>query len=85
MAGNSIHHVCLCWHRTHVIMLYTHIQTRTRQLNQFAARAGLSINNKNTQILRINSKRKNRILIDDQELWEVDKYNSLGANVSKQG
>ena len=64
---------------------YTPTQTKTRQLNQFAARTGLRINKKNTQVLRINSKCKNRILIDDQELKEVDKYNYLGANVSKQG
>ena len=64
---------------------YTHMQTKTRQLNQFAARTGLRINKKKTQILRINSKCENRILIDDQELKEVDKYNYLGANVSKQG
>ena len=64
---------------------YTHMQTKTRQLNQFAARTGLRINKKKTQILRINSKCENIILIDDQELKEVDKYNYLGANVSKQG
>ena len=64
---------------------YTHMQTKTRQLNQFAARTGLRIKKKKTQILRINSKCENRILIDDQELKEVDKYNYLGANVSKQG
>ena len=64
---------------------YTHMQTKTRQLNQFAARIGLRINKKNTQILRINSKCENRILIDDQELKELDKYNYLGANVRKQG
>ena len=40
---------------------------------------------KKTQVLRINSKYKNRILTDDQELKEVDKYNYLGANISKQG
>ena len=28
---------------------------------------------------------QNKILIDDQELKEVDKYNYLDANVSKQG
>ena len=33
----------------------------------------------------INSKCESRILLDDQELNEVDKYNYLGANVSKQG
>ena len=55
------------------------MQTKIRQLNQFAARTGLRINKKKTQVLRINSKCKNRILIDDQELKEV------GANVSKQG
>ena len=43
------------------------------------------MNKKKTQVLRINSKCKNRILIDDKELKEVDKYNYLGANVSKQG
>ena len=64
---------------------YTHMQTKTRQLNQFAVRTGLRINKKKTQILVINSKCENRILIDDQELKEVDKYNYLGANVSKQG
>ena len=65
---------------------YTHMQTKTRQLNQFGARTGRRINKKKTQVLRINSKCKNRILIiDDQELKEVDKYNYLGANVSKQG
>ena len=56
-------------------------QTKTRQLNQYAARTGLRINKKKTQVLRINSKCENRILIDDQELKEVDKYNYLGANV----
>ena len=64
---------------------YTQMQTKTRQLNQCAARTGLRINKKKTQVLRINSKSKHRILIDDQELKEVDKYNYLGANVSKQG
>ena len=61
------------------------MQTETRQLNQFAARTRLRINKEKTQVLRINSKYKNRILIDDQELKEVDKYNYLGANASKQG
>ena len=35
-------------------------------------------------ILRINSKYKNKIPIDDQELNKVDKYTYLGAHVSKQ-
>ena len=61
------------------------MQTKTRQLNQFAARTGLTVNKKKTQVLRINNKCENRILIDDQELKEVDKYNYLGVNVSKQG
>ena len=56
-----------------------------RQLNQFAARTGLRINKYKSQVFRINSKCKNKILIDDQELKKVDKYNYLGANVSKQG
>ena len=61
---------------------HTHMQTKTRQLNQFATRTGLRKKKKKTQVLRINSQYKNRILTDDQELKEVDKYNYLGANVS---
>ena len=64
---------------------YTHMKTKTIQLNQFAARTGLRINKKKTQVLRINSKCKHRKLIDDQELKEMDKCNYLDANVSKQG
>ena len=66
-------------------LYYTHMQTKARQLNQFAARTGLRINKNKNKILRINSKCENRILIDDQKIKEVDKYNYLGANVSKQG
>ena len=58
---------------------------KERQLNKFAARTGLRLNTKKTQVLKIYSKCKNRILINDQELKEVDKYNYLDANVSNQG
>ena len=58
---------------------YTRMQTKTKQLNRFAARTGLKINKKKTQVLRINSKCINRILIDDQKLKKMDKYNYLGA------
>ena len=70
-------------HTALVSSCYT--QTKKRRLNQFAMRTGLRINKKKTQVLRINSKCKNRILIDDQELKELDKYIYLGFNVSKQG
>ena len=39
---------------------YTYMQTKTRQLNQFAARAGLRININKTQVLRINRKCKTK-------------------------
>ena len=67
-------------HSTHIIM-----QTKIRQLKQFAARSELRIHKKKAQVLRINSRCENIVLIDDQELKEVDKFNYLGANVSKQG
>ena len=47
---------------------YTHMQTKRRQLNQFAARTGLRIKTEKTQVLRMKSNCENRILIDDQEL-----------------
>ena len=61
-------------------LCYTFMQTKTKELQRRRR-----INKKKTQVLRINSKCENRILIDDQELKEVDKYNNPDANVSKQG
>ena len=51
---------------------YTHMQTKTKQLNKFAARTGLRKNKNKTQVLKINSKCKNIILNDDQTLKEVE-------------
>ena len=68
-------------HSTHVIMLHTHAN-KDKTTESICSKDRTK--NKKTQILRINSKCENRILIDDQELKEVDKYSYLGANVSKQ-
>ena len=71
-------------HSTHVIMLHTHAN-KDKTTKSICRKDRTKINKKKTQVLRINSKCENRILINDQELKEVDKYNYLGANVSKQG
>ena len=66
-----------------VQMLYEHSECEMldegKEFEWFNVKVGVK------QVLRINSKCTNRILINDQELKEVDKYNYLGANVSKQG
>ena len=53
-------------------------------LNEYAAQTGLKINEKKTEVLRINSKCNTRIKIDDQHLNEVEKYTYLRATVNKQ-
>ena len=51
-----------------------HMQSKVSKLNEFAAKTGLKINNKKTEVLRINSKSNNRIVIDDHQLNEVDQF-----------
>ncbi|XP_072025116.1 uncharacterized protein [Amphiura filiformis] len=62
-----------------------HMQDKATKLCEFAARTGLKINTKKTEVLRINSKSNTRIVLAGQQLNEVEKYTYLGANVSNQG
>ena len=71
-------------HSTHVIMLHTRAN-KAKTTESICSKDRTMNKQTKTQILRINSKCENRILIDDQELKEVDKYNDLSAHVSKQG
>ena len=71
-------------HSTHVIMLHTYAN-KDNTIESICSKDRTKNNKKKTQVLRINSKCENRILIDDQELKEVGKYNYLGATVSNQG
>ena len=61
------------------------MQTKVTKLHDYAAKAGLKVNTKKTEVLRINAKSNNRTSIGDEVLNEVDKSTCLGAIVSKQG
>ena len=60
------------------------MQSKVSKLNEFAAKTGLKINTKKTEVLRLNRKSNSRIVIDGHQLNEVDQFTYLGANVSKQ-
>ena len=62
-----------------------HMQTKVDNVYTYAAKTGLKINSKKTEVLRINSKVNTRITIGDKVLNEVEKFTYLGATVSNQG
>jgi hypothetical protein len=64
---------------------FQHMQTKAAKLNKYATKTGLKINKKKSEVLRINSKCNSKIMIENQELNDVDKYTYLGANVNKLG
>jgi hypothetical protein len=64
---------------------YQHMQLKATRLNENAAKTGLKINKKKTEVLRINSKCNSRVQIGDQQLNEVNKYTYLGATVNERG
>jgi len=64
---------------------HQHMQTKAERLCKFASKTGLKINQKKTEVLKINSKNANPIQVQDQVLNTVQKYTYLGANVSNVG
>ena len=62
-----------------------HMQTKISKLHNYASMAGLKINTRKTEVLRINSKSVKRVEIAGQQLKEVEKYTYLGATVSNNG
>ena len=62
----------------------SHMQTKVTDLNNYARNSGLKINSKKTEMLRINSKSNNNMIIAGQQLNEVDKYINLGAIINNQ-
>ena len=61
-----------------------HMQTKVTELNNYARNSGPKINSKKTEVLRINSKSNNNMIIAGQQLNEVDKYINLGAIINNQ-
>ncbi|XP_077864019.1 uncharacterized protein LOC144349239 [Saccoglossus kowalevskii] len=61
-----------------------HMQEKTNRLSRFAAQTGLSINEKKTQLLKINTTNQTPLKIQGKAINVVDDFTYLGSNVSKE-
>jgi hypothetical protein len=64
---------------------FVHKQDKINDLQQESIKAGLKINIGKTKELRINTKNKNPIQIDDNIIENVENFTYLGSNVSIDG
>ena len=63
---------------------HNHIQEKTNRLCRFAQQTGLTINEKKTQIMKINNTIQNTVTIKDHHIEEVDDFTYLGSLLSKE-
>ena len=61
------------------------IQDKTRKLNVEATRVGMKISVEKTKTMRMNSKNKDRVTIDGQDIEDVEEFTYLGATICKEG
>ena len=64
---------------------YREMQAKLGDLTQEARRAGLAINVKKTKVLRINTNKKERFMLGDESIVNVDIFVYLGSKVTKDG
>ena len=62
-----------------------HIQRKTTNLEENAARVGLKLNARKCKILKSNSKSDANLTVSHSDVEEVDSFMYLGANVTKDG
>ena len=62
-----------------------HLQDKTTKLKEESERVGLKINAKETKVMRLNARNREKITIDNHEIEDVDKFIYLGATVSING
>ena len=61
------------------------IQSKTQRLHINANQVGLKINTKKTKVIRLNSRIKDPVKIDDQEIEDVNTFTYLGGIVTSTG
>ena len=62
-----------------------HLQQKTAKLEDNAAKVGLKMNSKKCQVMKVNSKSKEKLNVKGNNVEEVDSFIYLGASVTKDG
>ena len=64
---------------------YEHIQNKTNLLVDNAGRVGLKLNAQKCKEMRMNTRRKDKVMIGRAEVEDVEEFVYLGATVTKEG
>ena len=64
---------------------HSQLQCKTARVHTLAKYVGLNINTRKTQVMKLNPKNSNPVLIGNEEIEEVENFTYLGSKVSKTG
>ena len=64
---------------------YEHVQNKTNRLVDNAGRVGLKLNAQKCKVMRMNSRREDKVMIGREEVEDVKEFVYLGATVTKEG
>ena len=62
-----------------------HIQNKTNRLVDNPGREGLKLNAKKCKVMRLNTRREDKVMIGRAEVEDVEVFVCLGATVTKEG
>ena len=83
MASDGTSQVCLKTSTLQTIDKYEHIQNKTNRLDN-AGRVGLKLNTQKCKVMRMNTRRENKVMIGREEVEDVEEFLYLGATVTKE-
>ena len=64
---------------------YEHVQSKTNRLVDNAGRVGLKLNAQKCKVMRMNSRREDKVMIGREEVEDVEEFVYLGSTVTKEG
>ena len=64
---------------------HSQLQNKTTRVNDLAKYVGLHINTSKTQVMKLNSKNNNPLIIEGNTIEEVEEFTYLGSKISKTG
>ena len=68
-----------------VLYKYEHIQNKTNQLVDNAVRLGLRLNAQKCKVMRMNTRREDKVMIGREEVKDHEEFVYLGTTVTKEG
>ena len=64
---------------------YEHVQNKTNRLVDNAGRVGMKLNAQKCKVMRMNSRREDKVMIGREEVEDIEEFVYLDATVTKEG